>query len=131
MAPAQFSARVWVTGSPVSIDADPNVTPPATGRIIQCSPVHSAIYGIVSGFSGTTAGAPFMNVYVIGGASIVIELWFYDDTLAKWVQYKAAATVSASSIVTGFNVFGMLGARMFPRITTVNGAVTNVGYDFS
>ncbi len=121
VAPSTFSLAVWVQGTPASIstDSDPNSSAPAAGRILRITPKRDCV--VIHG-NGSILGVAITN-------TVSYVVWFYDDTLARWVAISAATAVAANSS-TAFTIRNMCGARVFVQITAVNAATTAFGYDF-
>lgn len=116
-----FALSVWVQGAPVTTDSAPtNLASVSAGRIVRGS-----------GKKGSVAimGTGTVRVACIGGTSVAVIPWYYDNTLSVWVGLSAAVTVNAGQS-TAFQAQAFYGAKIFIQITTVTGGVTAVGYDF-
>lgn len=105
-------------------DADPSIAPldPSNAEVLTVS---------TRGYAMINAGSCRMLALVAGGTSLAIEPWVYDEKLALWFKMLAAVTANANSIANIVTVGGMVGARVYPRITTNTGNVKRVGYVFA
>lgn len=125
-----FTMGAWVQGSPTpgtsAIIADAtgpgiDLTNPAASRIVVAQPK-----------TGTTwigAGGILRGV-AIGGTSVIVQAWFYDEVLGKWVAWliNQTITLATSNLLSLLN-FSIYGAKVYIQIVTVNGTVTGFGYD--
>lgn len=108
-------------GAALPADPDPNVTDPGAKavRLTQAT-------GLAT---GAGASAAFANP--LDGTSLIIQLWIYDDTLAKWFKFAGTATCPANTGTSIGSLGGALvGARFFPQIVTNNGNVSQYFWYF-
>jgi len=133
---ATFTLAVWVTnngsanvtGVPATANVlltenDPNTTSPAAARVVRVTAKRGGTQFMGGGFwRGFTNGV---------GTSIVVQPWYFDDTLATWIKFGPAVTItnSTTNLTAAVTMGNMAGAKFFLQITTVTGA-TALGYDY-
>jgi hypothetical protein len=131
-ADATFAGLIWVGvpgGAALSTDPDPNVTPPIANRIMTWSAIRG---GLMTMGAGPANGA-LTQVIAVGGTQATVQMWFYDDTQAKWVKHGGIQTVvsAAGNVGTGSQSFShnIMGAKIFFQITA-NTGVEALGFSF-
>jgi hypothetical protein len=120
-----YSVALWVGtigGSALPTDPDPNVTPPNPNRIFRWTSRRNTLMCMGAG----PPNGAVSQVVVVGGTNIDVQLWFYDDTQAKWVkagghQILTSATSNVGSGL-GFVVMqNFAGAKTFFQVIANNG----------
>jgi len=127
-----FALGVWVGtigGAALSVDANPNTTPPAAGRIVRISSKRGSI--CAKGLLGTAGPFPFSILCgVIAASSITLQPWFYDDSRALWIPFGPPLTITPTGAASNLATASMhgIGAKVFVQITA-NTNVKAIGYD--
>ena len=107
-----FSYNVAVD---VPLDPDPNVTPPAAGRVFR----QKAQPG------GSVGMAHALTVFVGSGTSLAVEYWVKEDKPSGVWWKVGVATVTAAAGSVAFPAIPL--AQTFIRVTTNTGAVQKYG----
>jgi hypothetical protein len=119
---ANFALPVWVTGAPPANDSAPtNLASVPEARRVLAIPFPGVI---------PVSGSGNVRAVVIGGTSASLATWYYDATMAKWVQL-ATTTVNSGTGPFTASVVMPYGALIYVQIVSTSGAVTAVGYGFN
>ena len=108
---------MWIKGSPIAIDPDPNVTPPAANRILD--PPKRLLPLSVAALRGSLLAASLAD-----GVTADIRFWFKDETEAGgiWIPVITATLTYAAVNYVAINSFGCTPSRKtFLQITANNG----------
>lgn len=122
---AGFTLTTWygtAGGAALSADAsDPNTSAPAASRIHRVAGRRGSL---ITHGNGTVRGV------AIGGTSIVLQGWWYDESIATWLKLVATTTTftTATGLTQVLTIGNMAGAKIFFQVTS-NTGVTAIGYD--
>lgn len=115
-----------IGGGALPTDPNPNTTPPAANRIFRCANRSRALFANTTSTS-TGCGAR-VATSVAGGSSMTVQLWFYDDTQARWVEYDFPRTFTPNGVNPNINLAlwnnvgaHFIGAKFFVQITANTG----------
>jgi len=129
---ATFSGLIWVGrsgGAALPTDPDPNTTEPPADRVMQWTAIRG---GLMTMGAGPANGA-LTQVIAVGGTQATVQMWFYDNTQAKWVKHGGVQTVvsAGGNVGTGSQSFShcIAGAKIFFQITA-NTGVEALGFSF-
>ena len=127
-----FTLAVWVRGSPTP--GTSAITADAAGPgIDSAEPAASRVFRYTAKPGMLVTSSAVVRGIAIGGTSVTVQVWFYDDGLAKWVKHGATSTITLATsnlaTISAFNVATLVGAKIYVQIVTVNGTVTEFGYD--
>lgn len=123
--PPTYSAQCWIYngGAALAVDPDPNVTPPAADRIIQLHPRYlRAMVG---------QQFPQVTVWLANGTTCSVRVWFYEDSLGRWIG-TLTPTVLDYSAISRLNSAGTpfaAGLRAFAQVTA-NVGTTRIAMSF-
>lgn len=119
-----FALDSWygtLGGTALATDPDPNVTPPASNRIIRMG---STLDGVTS-----MGGPHLISAAILDGTTLTYQAWFYDNSQAKWIKIHSTVVLTLTTnnfrnlnIVPG----NLSGAKVFIQITA-NSGVTVLG----
>lgn len=111
------TGNVYLFGASVTQIA----TPPAS-RIIRMSAKRDGLVAM---------GLPMLRLLgARDGTSLVVQIWFYDDSQAAWVRHDAPVTLtSATSNATNKTLGNTAGAKYFVQVVTNTGGVSAFAYD--
>ena len=121
-----FALSVWVGtigGAALGLDPNPNVTPPAAGRILTMIPKDSALQLMGSARLAILC-AP------VAASSITVQPWFFDDSRAVWVQFGPPITITPTGAASNLATVAMsgFGSKVFVQVIA-NTNVKAMGYD--
>lgn len=122
---ASFGLAVWVL-SPGVESAPTNLASVPTGRQVRAGAKRGSLQIMGSGGLRCFAVGP-------ATASVTVQGYYYDDTLAAWVPFGiplvsvVATGTSGGQLLTGGP---LIGARLYMQVTAVANAPTAFGYDY-
>jgi hypothetical protein len=96
-----------IGGGALPTDPNPNTTPPPASRVLRLTPRGPSL----------TLQTTNATLTVLSGTSVTVQVWFFDDTQARWIQLGAPFASTTVSII----VAAVLGAKLFPQITANTG----------
>jgi len=126
-----FSIANWVGtlgGAALSVDNDPNTTPPPANRIFRCSAKRNATAHMAG---GSSPFGMFFKVVIADGTSLQARAWLFDSTQNKWLPHGTTLTLTfATGNVgnVGAQINNVNGAKAFIQILANTGC-TVMGFD--
>lgn len=112
-----YTARLWITGSPIALDSDPNSVAPSASRIFTIP--HYCV-AFISGFNSGVG--PTVAAAMGDGVTCTVRHWFYDDSMLIWTPTNLPLALTYATTALNFTIgAAMLGNRLFTQVTANNG----------
>lgn len=124
-----FAYEIWVTnnGSALAVEADPtNLASVAASRILKVRPKRGCV--IIHGGYTTMRMVAYDGT---GGQTLVLQCWFYDETLGIWVKNSTQTTLTIGAANTGSTIAAgnSMGSKHHAQVVSNAAGATALGID--
>lgn len=126
--PNGFRALCWITGSPISVDADPNSIGGGGAGSLAALQTAGRVITTPEGIVMTSSMTLVFAAYD-GASTCIVRAWWFDDAMLLWVPNGATSTLTTATSNASVSTIGcMPGAKFYLQVTANAGNVTKLAF---
>lgn len=120
-----YTADLWITngGAAITVDGDPNVTPPAANRILR-----SRGDLFLSTYAGNVT--PSLFATLADGVTATVRHWWYDDVQLLWVPTNVEFALTYANSNGSQSRPRMVPGTKFHCQVKANDGVTKIAFSY-